>query len=752
MLIQNNAAKENKGTLKICLLIVIVTTAFLLIQGFITLTKIYDAKSASRQWAQQNTRAFAQQMAQKLTNASNLAKKTANQLSSNTMEKCHNRIADDGLPQQCDVSDTLKRLYFSNRDFTKIGVAYDAFKYHLNRRLYSPFISSNSHTNTARIDFIDRYYDYLRHPGSTATPEVLDTTSRIDSNEYWYTTAKQVPNTWMQPLHDVVMSNYTLRYASPILDEQEETLGLAYVDISLDWLHKTMATFNIRDNNYMLIVNESNQVIYHSLNSIQSIIDNINTPLSEDYIKNFRKKAKGLNELTGDSAWLNSYPIGNTNWTLLTVVSDRHFSHTKSTSSLLGDSTSSANPQDFEIITNEDKETWVLLIVILLLAAYTFYRLRRKRTSENKLTIDSFVYSCIFFLGTVGLCYWEYGAIEQSKNDTLIISNRAILKNFEKEYALHSISTHKPTPRYIPVGLFVQSVEFISATNVYLTGYIWHRYPETRDITGLTEGTIFPEAISTTIKPVYETKTNGEVIKGWYFETTLREQFEPTRFPLDRQSVWVRLWHESITENIVLVPDFTAYQNLNTLSLPGIEHDFVLSGWNLFRSFFDIRYNTYNTNFGQSAHKNGVSVPELYFNIELNRNFINPFIAHLFPLFVVLLMLYIIVLTVSKQSNKKDVMGFNVSTVVASCSALFFVALIAHVQMRGELEANSIVYLEYFYLITYILILLITANSVLFSSKIKIFIIDFHDNIIPSLLYWPLLTGGLFISTVWVYF
>ena len=199
----------------------------------------------------------------------------------------------------------------------------------------------------------------------------------------------------------------------------------------------------------------------------------------------------------------------------------------------------------------------------------------------------------------------------------------------------------------------------------------------------------------------------------------------------------------------MLVPDLKAYENLDTRALPGIERDFVLSGWSLFRSYFVMHEKQYNTRLVESGSASGLPVPELYFNIEIMRNFINPFLAHLFPLLVVVLMLYAIVITMSTDENKKDFLGFNAAGVVASCSALFFVALISHVQMRDELKANSVVYLEYFYLITYVIILLITANAILLSLKVPFRFIQFHDNLLPKLLYWPVISGALFLSTVW---
>ena len=140
-------------------------------------------------------------------------------------------------------------------------------------------------------------------------------------------------------------------------------------------------------------------------------------------------------------------------------------------------------------------------------------------------------------------------------------------------------------------------------------------------------------------------------------------------------------------------------------------------------------------------------MPELYFNLEISRNILNPFIAHLFPLAVVLLMLYGLVLTISKQEAKLTFTGFNVSTIVAACSALFFILLIMHVQLRDELAVNTIVYLEYFYLVSYITILMVTVNAVLISYDPPLGILAFKDNFIPKLIYWPILLTWIFTIT-----
>ncbi|MBK6959135.1 MAG: hypothetical protein IPH22_13180 [Nitrosomonas sp.] len=157
--------------------------------------------------------------------------------------------------------------------------------------------------------------------------------------------------------------------------------------------------------------------------------------------------------------------------------------------------------------------------------------------------------------------------------------------------------------------------------------------------------------------------------------------------------------------------------------------------------------NKYNSNFGDIHFTSHDKSPELYFNIELSRSILNPFIGHLFPLAVVLLMLYALVLTISRQESSLAITGFNVSTVIAACSALFFILLIMHVQLRDELAVNAIVYMEYFYLVSYITILMVTVNAVLLLQDMPMKMLAFKDNLIPKLIYWPILLVWIFIIT-----
>ena len=155
-----------------------------------------------------------------------------------------------------------------------------------------------------------------------------------------------------------------------------------------------------------------------------------------------------------------------------------------------------------------------------------------------------------------------------------------------------------------------------------MTGYIW------QNVSGLVNETTspsfsFPEAKETTIESAYMDEEKG--IVGWHFVTTLRQQFNYSRYPFDEEDVWIKFWNNA-SEESVLVPDFDAYESLAPEKLPGLERSIVLEGWEPQKTYFSYRVNSYNTNFGIENFKH-TNVSELYFNIDIKRDFKSPFVS-----------------------------------------------------------------------------------------------------------------------------
>ena len=115
---------------------------------------------------------------------------------------------------------------------------------------------------------------------------------------------------------------------------------------------------------------------------------------------------------------------------------------------------------------------------------------------------------------------------------------------------------------------------------------------------------------------------------------------------------------------------------------------------------------------------------------------------------MVVAILLFVVLSITTREEKKNQFGFNSSGVLAYCASLFFVLIISHSSLRAKIPTDSVIYLEYFYLILYFAILAVSLNSIVFASHVNIPFIDAKDNLYVKVLYWPIIMGVLLLITL----
>ncbi len=292
----------------------------------------------------------------------------------------------------------------------------------------------------------------------------------------------------------------------------------------------------------------------------------------------------------------------------------------------------------------------------------------------------------------------------------------------------------------MPTGIFIQSIKFDSSHNVVLTGYVWQKYIDGIH-NGLSRGFVMPEEESSNIIEAYRQREGNTEVVGWYFTVSLRERFDYSKYPFGTENVWIRLWHKDFEKNVVLTPDLAAYNVMNPMSLPGLEEEFVLSGWKINESFFSYRKHSYNTNFGLDNYVGQIKFPELYFNVILKKEFLSPFITNILPVSVVLFLLFAILLI----GNKK------LLEIVSSSAAFFLVVIFSQIDLREKISTNEIIYMEHFYFIAYLVILAVAVNSVLY-SRTKIKIIHYDDNLISHVLYWPVIMSLMLGITLFIFY
>jgi hypothetical protein len=404
-------------------------------------------------------------------------------------------------------------------------------------------------------------------------------------------------------------------------------------------------------------------------------------------------------------------------------------------------------------ITQLDRDLLPLLLgVVGLGMAGSVFALRPELGDTDRLVATAAVWSAVFLLALTLL--WVL--IERSERQRLWVgdpvTSQAELDGYLETH-LPNWKPGAPKPLLIPTGVMIQSIEFLNANNVTVSGYVWQKIGPNvpKDFE---PGIVFPEAVRDAYdqSEVYRYQEGDTQVVGWYFAATLRQPFDYSRYPFDRQNIWLRMWSRDFSRGALLVPDFASYFDMAPTNLAGIENEFVYNGWVPLYSGFSYAINNYDSSFGLPRGPAATGYPELYFNFVLKRSFLGPFTDYiLFALAAALLLFGILSLTTSNE-NLKTRFGLSTAGVVTAVSGLFFAIILKHNQLRTTLGTPATAYLEALPYILYLLLILVGLNAVLLSSPYDIPFIEHRHNMLPKLIFWPVLLGLFLAVTIVVFF
>ncbi len=322
-------------------------------------------------------------------------------------------------------------------------------------------------------------------------------------------------------------------------------------------------------------------------------------------------------------------------------------------------------------------------------------------------------------------------------------------------HAAHGVKIHRHEEHlHVPTGIYIEGLNFTQNRSVEIMGQIWQRYHK-KTHKHLTKEVIFPQATLLNewrLQKAYQYDSDNWETIGWNFIYVLAQEFSYDNYPFDAKIIKVWLEAKDFDKGVTLVPDFDSYKIINPRSLPGVNRLLPLPNWNLEQSYFSYKEREYDTNFGfYTTGPFGIiekstkgDIPDLYFNIIASRSIINTLIIDLFPLIIILIILFI---TIMMASRSKLEFG----RVLAICTSVFFSVIIAHLRFKTTLPTPEVVFFEYFYFIIHFIILSVSLVSIFYFLKVKITLIQYENMLIPRLLYWPLLTILILIVSI-VYF
>jgi hypothetical protein len=507
-------------------------------------------------------------------------------------------------------------------------------------------------------------------------------------------------------------------------------------------LNNMLAHSRVAANSVLLLIDENENIVFHpgrilednhlSLKEYAAKEEIASLSLVGSYLKNNRS---GVIDLYADDSkelmWGFVQPIENTKLSLLAIA--------------LKTPVLKPHKRQQQLLFSG-----IIAIILGLSVISLAFTLKLNCHQDAKAWYTTSAFSAVMLLGTVALCLFSHNHLDYSYENEVPITEPSILESFLSELDIKATNQGLGATTKIPTGIFVNTIEIESAVNIRISGIIWQKF----DLTAppVAEGIYFPDATNVILEEIYNQTNNNVKTLGYSFDIVMRESFSGIRYPFDVEAIWIRMLPKEFYKNVILTPEFDDYGVVAPELMPGVDKNLILPSWKLKKSFFSYLTYNYNTNFGLVNSIGLKSFPELYFNVTAQRNFLDPFLSIILPLIVVAVLVFILLLTCSCDESKFEKLGFSAGAVLSGIAALFFVVIIAQIDLRKNIAAEQIIYVDFYYFVIYMVFLLVSINSLLICWPQKYKLLCRSDNLIVKTLYWPFISTTLFVATIFYFY
>ncbi|MEV6767985.1 hypothetical protein AB0N05_05055 [Nocardia sp. NPDC051030] len=362
------------------------------------------------------------------------------------------------------------------------------------------------------------------------------------------------------------------------------------------------------------------------------------------------------------------------------------------------------------------------------------------RLGTTALWTGSAVLTVLFTLTTI--CWWMHAESEHSRAASA--PGEVVRDPGQVNRVLGAQDSGGPVDYRIPTGVLVRTAEFLNSNDVKIRGRVWQRFgPDLPADMG--RGIRFPEASgSVDLGEMTLNRIGDDDIATWSFNVTVRQPFDYRNFPLDLQDIWLRMSSSDLKYSVVLVPDFEEYPPWQGGELYGLDPGIVLPGWRLTSTEFSIKH----TNYALKSHRVSTDAAELYFNTGIARELEGPLIGRMIPVVLLALLMFLSLFVITTDPDRRNLSGFTAFAIIGFAVSTVLVVAVNDNATRAEIGSSQIAYIEFWYFALYVMTLLVALNATLLLTNGLRGIVHWRGNLLPKLLFWPLFTGVLCLSTV----
>ena len=631
------------------------------------------------------------------------------------------------------IAATIKEVHLKHPGITGISVAFAPYRFSKTQFLYAPY----SYYADGKLNFINigQKYNY-------AAP--------VNKEAKWFTDGMAQEKFWHEPQYGAIAKTMIVRYTVRFYDNlenrnaQRNPAGTIFFYCSKDAIRKIMSEINLGQTGYGFILSNEERFIYHPDKILTDGVYDMQTAAHDLHYQFFSRIDRAMSNykagevfeesdsITGQTFWHSYQETQNSQWRLISTF-----------------------PMDeVPVNINEARTNYIRLIIfVAIFLTFAFALLFRVYNFSDLKWNFPISVSLILIISVCLIWYYArlFSPPQQFEKNLTSILNRRTLDQIVKVRNEEAINKEMPLPVYIPTGLYIESVKFENVSEVTIMGKVWNvipkqnAFPVKRDSSNmLVKGVSFLNTVASTITPDYETiNDDSSKTVNSKFSITIRQQFDYLNYPFDYKAVATTVQYAEPNKNVLLVPDMDSYLYTNPSAKPGVGRNIVMSEWNFKSSYFFTTHINYNSTFGLKKHDITTNAYAMGVCMILDRSILSAFVSFMLPYFVIIVLLFALLLTMEETQRS----GF-----LASAAGLLFTVLLSHYSLRQALMFDKIVYFEYLFFLTYVVIILLVINAFLYFSESKIRLIKMRKNYYIQLIYWPFVLFMQLLLTIYIYY
>jgi len=619
-----------------------------------------------------------------------------------------------------EVKDLIRETSLEFPEIRGVTACYEPDAFSSERRLFCPYYNKGS----ASYVFVGQSYDY---------------SVKADNTE-WYTSVIETGKTWIDPYYGTAAQEWYVDFGVPFYFSSGPRAGQVrgMIDFSLEVgdFKNLVHSISVGKTGYGFVTSGNGKFLTHP------IADYVGTKGLDDLIAEedqpaLLKAYQGLK--ANETGHVQFFDEMNNEPSLFFYDQIETNGFGIGLSFFKGDLMGKASAMNRRYIT---MALTASAILVLLIALY----FGRDVLDRSEIELLSILGTLLLFANVLLIGFLTHTAADTAaSNESPPITDVASLGNFVNQEHARSDRLKTPKARPVPTGIYIDRMEFEDSYNLNIGGTVWQKYP--LDIVeDVSVGFRFPQ-MSPFAEASYIEESSRERVEpkegeagylhvSWDVRVTLRLNLKYGNFPFDKRHLDIEIVPLSQADHLIFVPDLSSYSYTNPSRLSGLSKNIDLPGNALTKSFYNFSSETVETDFGSGSKDLFQNMPVLHYNIYMKRKLLNAFVTYLIPIFVAMCLIYILILACEKTEARQGI--------IESMAAFFFVLIFSHIDLRKDIVTADLIFIEYFYFITYLMIVLSTANLIIY-TKPRPSVFDFNDNQIFRAVYFPLFFALLLI-------